>query len=257
MRLALILMLLALPLEARPTRAQQMWASMVASGEVRLSRKTVLLKRVRLVGAPLGKASRRPIRWDFYVLVESRPNAFSTGEGVVAVTEGLLALGLDDDELAGILAHEIAHGARQHVERAYLADERTRQVDSEKALLEESKQSAVRRMNAIQLDSSPSERAQEELARLSWREKSRESDWRRQERLNQGRERFRIAFNHEQEIEADTVAVGYLAQAGYRPDGLLRALEKMQRAGLDGLELTHPSLARRQQVLHRVLRRYR
>jgi len=32
------------------------------------------------------------------------------------VTEGLLALDLNDDELAGVLAHEVAHGCRRDIE---------------------------------------------------------------------------------------------------------------------------------------------
>lgn len=47
-----------------------------------------------------------------YVMHESQPNAFATGrspeKGVVAVTAGLLEL-LDRDEVAAVIAHEIAH----------------------------------------------------------------------------------------------------------------------------------------------------
>jgi heat shock protein HtpX len=47
-----------------------------------------------------------------YVSPEPQPNAFATGRGpnhaVVAVTQGILGL-LDDDELRGVLAHEMSH----------------------------------------------------------------------------------------------------------------------------------------------------
>jgi heat shock protein HtpX len=47
-----------------------------------------------------------------YVSPEPQPNAFATGRGpkhaVVAVTQGILEV-LDDDELRGVLAHEMSH----------------------------------------------------------------------------------------------------------------------------------------------------
>jgi heat shock protein HtpX len=47
-----------------------------------------------------------------YVVPQAQPNAFATGRnpehGVVAVTEGILDI-LDERELRGVLAHEIAH----------------------------------------------------------------------------------------------------------------------------------------------------
>ncbi len=53
-----------------------------------------------------------------YVLPSQSPNAFATGRGPkhasVAATEGLLAI-LDDEELEGVMAHELAHVAHRDI----------------------------------------------------------------------------------------------------------------------------------------------
>ncbi|MBW1990079.1 MAG: zinc metalloprotease HtpX [Deltaproteobacteria bacterium] len=53
-----------------------------------------------------------------YILPEAAPNAFATGRNpehaVVAVTQGLLDL-MDDEEVEGVLAHELAHVANRDI----------------------------------------------------------------------------------------------------------------------------------------------
>jgi len=53
-----------------------------------------------------------------YLLPSQSPNAFATGRGPkhasVAATEGLLAI-LDDEELHGVMAHELAHVAHRDI----------------------------------------------------------------------------------------------------------------------------------------------
>lgn len=239
---------------AQTSRARQAWAALVAAGDVHLSGDAQGIARVRILGAELVAASESRGHWDFYVLDDPRPNAFSTGEGVVAVTEGMLALGLDDDELAGILAHEIGHGTRQHVERAYLAEEDARQVELQQAEVERRKAAALARIHRSKLDTGDAERAQEELERIRWRDRARASQWQKKTDLHKGEQRFAREFSHQQEIEADLVGLRYARLAGFRADGLWSALEKMRRAKLEGLGATHPSLLRRQQVLEKVMR---
>ena len=61
-----------------------------------------------------------------FVIPEKSPNAFATGRNPehasVAATEGLLAI-LDDAELSGVMAHELAHGA-PHVRRGAVLQSR-------------------------------------------------------------------------------------------------------------------------------------
>jgi len=69
---------------------------------------------VRRVGDRLaGESPRRDVPYAFHVVDTPEPNAFAI-PGHVYVTRGLLALLNDEDELAGVLAHEVGHIAARH-----------------------------------------------------------------------------------------------------------------------------------------------
>ena len=73
------------------------------------------LQRVNLVGRALARYSDRPdLDWRFGVLDSDSVNAFSAPDGYVFITRALYALADDDDLLAAILSHEIAHITEKH-----------------------------------------------------------------------------------------------------------------------------------------------
>ena len=81
---------------------------------------TADLKRyVDSIGQLLAKTSERPhLKWTFTILNSDIVNAFATPGGYVYVTRGLMALADNEAQLAGVLAHEIAHiTALHHAER--------------------------------------------------------------------------------------------------------------------------------------------
>lgn len=62
-------------------------------------------------------ASQTPLgnrRWDFAIVQDSTVNAFNLPGGLVYVNSGLIAEADTLAELAGVLAHEIGHGAARH-----------------------------------------------------------------------------------------------------------------------------------------------
>ena len=74
-----------------------------------------LQRYVNRVGRWLSLHSERPsLDWKFGVLASDNINAFATPGGYVLVTKGLLARLRNEAELAGVLAHEIAHVVKKH-----------------------------------------------------------------------------------------------------------------------------------------------
>jgi predicted Zn-dependent protease len=65
--------------------------------------------------ARMGSDRVYPFVWHFYVIKDKDVNAFSLPGGYVYVNSGLLDFVHTDDELAGVLAHEITHAAHHHV----------------------------------------------------------------------------------------------------------------------------------------------
>jgi hypothetical protein len=57
------------------------------------------------------------LEWEFIVINEPIPNAFVLPGGKVVVYTGLLRLLSNEDELAGVLAHEVAHVVARHAVR--------------------------------------------------------------------------------------------------------------------------------------------
>jgi predicted Zn-dependent protease len=57
--------------------------------------------------------------WKFTVLNSHIPNAFALPGGYVYVTRGLLAIMNSEDELAGVLGHEIGHVTARHSAKRY------------------------------------------------------------------------------------------------------------------------------------------
>lgn len=67
------------------------------------------------LGQRLAKESpRQDIPYQFHLVDMAEPNAFALPGGYVYVTRGLLALSNTEDELAGVVGHEIGHVAARH-----------------------------------------------------------------------------------------------------------------------------------------------
>lgn len=75
----------------------------------------VQLARIQRIGKAISSVSSRSgLPWTFRILNINDVNALSLPGGFIYVTRGLLATNLPDNELAGVLGHEIAHVVERH-----------------------------------------------------------------------------------------------------------------------------------------------
>lgn len=81
-----------------------------------IGQKIAAIANVTTYPASYGNAKTLPFIWHFFVIDEKDVNAFSLPGGYVYVNSGLLKFVRTDDELAGVLAHEITHSAHHHIQ---------------------------------------------------------------------------------------------------------------------------------------------
>src|SRR5688500_12794262 len=79
-----------------------------------------LQRYVSNVGLRLARASERPnLPWHFTVVDEPAVNAFALPGGYIYLTRGILAFLNDEEQLAGVLGHEIGHVTARHSAQQY------------------------------------------------------------------------------------------------------------------------------------------
>jgi len=89
--------------------------------ELVISDNRTLQQKVQTIGGAVAKVSHRnDLAYHFRVVKDDEVNAFAMPGGYVYVNTGLLAIA-DDDELACVLAHEVAHIAAKHSVKAMQA----------------------------------------------------------------------------------------------------------------------------------------
>lgn len=155
--------------------------------------------------------------WHFQLLSSSQINAMACPGGTIFITKGLLSLVHDEDELACVLAHEVAHAALHH---GIGSVQKSRWVNAF---------SVAGMATAERLGS-------EEIAEAAESYGDVVADV-TESLVTRG-------YSRESERSADSLAVIIAASAGYDPAGLARVLQRMSqvtsRSG-PGFWQTHPS----------------
>ena len=180
---------------------------------------------VNKVGMWLALQSERPdLPWHFGVLESANVNAFATPGGYVFITRGLLRKMRSEDELAGVLAHEIAHVLRKH--------------------------------HLVAIQKAAKRGLMSEAVSVVAAERGGNANWNKV--ISAGTELYARGLDKGDEFEADRMGVVIATRAGYDPFGLPAVLQTLDsiNANDSGVALmfkTHPTPAARLELLDRAM----
>ncbi|MDD5434023.1 MAG: M48 family metalloprotease [Nitrospira sp.] len=180
---------------------------------------------VNRVGQQLVKGiGSNPSSYHFMVVHEDQPNAFAIPGGYIFVFDSLLLQIKDENELAGVLAHEMGHVERNHF---FKDTKKTTALDIATIaaiLLGGGNIAAAAIASAANID-------------------------------------LRLQFSRENESEADTYALRYLQKGGYSPKSLLNFFDSLLRYERFNPQLvpaylsTHPDLESRRDIVYNFVMR--
>ncbi len=144
-------------------------------------------------------------KFTFFVVDDPSINAFALPGGYIGVHTGLLEATRNEDELAGVLAHEIAHVTQRHIARAVTANKRQSLLSTAVML----GAMIAGAMGGLDGDAMQGAIAMAQGASVQ----------------------AQINFTRANEHEADRIGMSALADAGFNPDGMASFFEVISRSG--------------------------
>jgi predicted Zn-dependent protease len=192
-----------------------------------LYRNQTVTAYVNYVGNTVVMGSPRPYiygGYHFAVLDTDEINAFACPGGTIFVTRGMLKLVSNEDQLAGVLSHEVGHVAGKHGLEA-ISSARWTEVVTALATETAKAYTAAEMASLVNLFQGTVDDVFKTLV------------------VN--------GYGREQELQADGLAIGCMKMCGY--DGrqflsLLDRLEQTSKQASGGIFSTHPDLGRRIQA---------
>ncbi len=185
-----------------------------------------LLRYVNFVGQAVAEVSNRPdIDYHFAILNTEFPNAFATPGGYVFVSIGLLRMVENEAQLAGVLAHEVAHITKKH---ALQTLERSRSLQG------------ISSLSLAVMDKDPGlfDKLIDEVSNVL----------------------FTKGLDKELEFEADKYGREFAYRTGYYPGGLKKFIRKLGTSTENQGSIfmsTHPTSGERYTLLQETSSRYK
>jgi len=156
--------------------------------------------------------------FSFFVIDNAAINAFALPGGFIGVHTGLLEATRNEDELAGVLAHEVAHVTQRHIARRIHSGQR-QSILSTAIMLGAILAGAVGGASGDALQGAVA--------------------------ISQGTAaQQQINFTRTNEYEADRVGISSLAAAGFDPQGMGSFFEVLSRGTITPTELRVPEFLR-------------
>jgi len=170
-----------------------------------------------------------PFEFKFYLINAIDPNAFAVPGGYIFVTTGLLVLAENEQEIAGVLSHEIAHVTARHISQ----------------MIERSKRLNIASMVAILASMLAGGGGTASQAGAAMAMATAEA--------------LELKYTREMEVDADQNSLQYMVKAGYDPHGIITFLNKIYKISLtSGPQIppylsTHPAIENRISLLENLL----
>ncbi len=181
----------------------------------------VIVDYVNQVGNRIVSVIEEPIfNYKFHVINVDSYNAFAIPAGYIFINSGLIAAMDNEDELAGILAHEIAHVNARHISQKI---ERSKRIGWA-AIAGAAAGVLIGAAGGAEAGQAVSQGSQAAAAAAE------------------------LSYSRDNEIQADQLGLIYLKDAGYNGEGLLKILKKMRSKQWFGTEQiptymrTHPAI---------------
>lgn len=168
------------------------------------------------------EAESSPYRFLFYVLADEKTvNAFALPGGQIFITQALLNRLTTEDQIAGVLAHEIAHVINRH--------------SAEHIAQQELTQGLIQATDIASGDPGMLSRFVGNMINMK--------------------------YGREDELESDNYGVKYLIQSGYKPEAMIDVMQVLKDASGGGKQpefmSTHPSADNRISELKRIIAEYK